>query len=218
VVRPDGAVTGEPALGFVHRWEPRDGAAHTLLLLHGTGGDENDLIPIGDMLDRGANLLSPRGQVTEHGMPRFFRRLSEGVFDMEDLHKRADELADFVDAASARYDFARDGVTAVGFSNGANIAATVLLKRPGVIRQAVLLRAMVPFEPTPLPDLTGTRVFIAAGAHDPIIPPENTERLAAMLRDAGADVTLRWAPVGHQLTRDDVDASRAWLLPPSGAP
>jgi phospholipase/carboxylesterase len=211
-------VSASEELGFAHRWEPRTGSARTLLLLHGTGGDENDLIPIGDMIDREASLLSPRGQVMEHGMPRFFRRLAEGVFDMEDLHARADGLADFVTAASARYGFSTEGLTAVGFSNGANIAAAVLLKRPGVIRHAVLLRAMVPFVPTPLPDLSGTRVFIAAGEHDPIIPPDNSERLAAMLRDAGADVTLRWAPVGHQLTRDDVDASRAWLLPPAGAP
>lgn len=211
-------MSAAPDLGFVHRWEPREGSARTLLLLHGTGGDENDLIPIGDMIDREANLLSLRGQVMEHGMPRFFRRLSEGVFDMEDLHARADGLADFAEAAAKRYGFAAEDATAVGFSNGANIAAAVLLQRPGVIRQAVLLRAMVPFTPTPLPDLTGTRVFIAAGEHDPIIPPDNSERLATMLRDAGADVTLRWAPVGHQLTRDDVDAARAWLLPPAGAP
>jgi predicted esterase len=198
-------------LGFVHRWEPREGATRTLLLLHGTGGDENDLIPVGDMLDREANLLSPRGQVLENGMPRFFRRLAEGVFDIPDLRARTASLGDFITAASAAYAFPTDGVSAVGFSNGANIAAALLLMRPGLVKEAVLLRAMVPLEVTPLPSLVGTRVFLAAGEHDPIIPPSNTERLAEMLRDAGADVTLRWSPVGHQLTRDDVSASRAWL-------
>ncbi len=204
-------------LDFVHRWEPRNGSERTLLLLHGTGGDENDLIPLGDLLDPTANLLSPRGQVMEHGMPRFFRRLAEGVFDMDDLKARTHGLADFIERAATTYGFPLDGVTAAGFSNGANIAASVLLLRPGVVRQAILLRAMVPLEPDPLPDLAGTRVFLAAGERDPIIPPANTERLAGLLQSAGADVTLRWSPVGHQLTRDDVDASRAWLLPSSSA-
>ena len=143
-------------------------------------------------------------------MPRFFRRLAEGVFDIPDLKARTEQLGDFVVAASARYGFPTDGVTAVGFSNGANIAAALLLLRPKLVKEAILYRAMVPLDVAPLPDLSGTRVFIAAGQHDPIIPPSNSERLAAMLREAGADVELRWAPVGHQLTREDVDASRAW--------
>ncbi len=214
---PAGAVSTRP-LDFVHRWEPRADGTRTLLMLHGTGGDENDLIQLGEMLDPTANLLSPRGQVLEHGMPRFFRRLAEGVFDLEDLTTRTHGLADFVLGAAETYGFPLAGVTAVGFSNGANIAASMLLLRPGVVRQAILLRAMVPLEPTPLPDLTGTRVFLAAGERDPIIPPANTERLAGLLRSAGAEVTLRWSPVGHQLTRDDVDASRAWLLPSSSVP
>lgn len=200
-----------PALGFAHRWEPRPGSARTLLLLHGTGGDEHDLIPLGDLLDPAANLLSPRGQVLEHGMPRFFRRLAEGVFDVEDLTARTHQLADFVGAAGDTYGFAAAGVTAVGFSNGANVAAAMLLLRPGVLRQAILLRAMVPLEPAPLPALHGTRVFLAAGERDPIIPPSNTARLAELLEAAGAEVSLRWSPAGHQLTRDDVDASREWL-------
>lgn len=204
-------------LGYTHRWEPREGATRTLLLLHGTGGDENDLIPVGDMLDREANLLSPRGQVLENGMPRFFRRLAEGVFDIPDLKARTESLGDFITAASAAYGFPTEGVSAVGFSNGANIAAALLLMRPGLVKEAVLLRAMVPLEVTPLPSLAGTRVFLAAGEHDPIIPPSNTERLAQMLQDAGADVTLRWSPVGHQLTREDVSASRAWLQARAGA-
>lgn len=204
-------------LGYTHRWEPRPGSTRTLLLLHGTGGDENDLIPLGDLLDREANLLSPRGQVMENGMPRFFRRLAEGVFDIPDLKARTESLGGFIAAASAQYGFPTDGVTAVGFSNGANIAASLLLMRPGLVKEAVLLRAMVPLEVTPLPSLKGTRVFLAAGEYDPIIPPSNTERLAKMLQDAGADVTLRWSPVGHQLTRDDVDAARAWLPARAGA-
>ncbi len=214
---PAGAVSTRP-LDFVHRWEPRAGSTRTLLMLHGTGGDENDLIQLGEMLDPTANLLSPRGQVLEHGMPRFFRRLAEGVFDLEDLTTRTRGLADFALGAAETYGFPLAGVTAVGFSNGANIAASMLLLRPGVVRQAILLRAMVPLEPNPLPDLTGTRVFLAAGERDPIIPPANTERLAGLLRSAGAEVTLRWSPAGHQLTRDDVDASRAWLLPSSSVP
>lgn len=198
-------------LGFVHRWEPREGATRTLLLLHGTGGDEDDLIPLGDLLDPAANLLSPRGPVLEHGMPRFFRRLAEGVFDLDDLRARTHQLADFVGDAAAHHGFDPAGVTAVGFSNGANIAASMLLLRPEVLRSAVLLRAMVPLEPEAPPALTGTRVFLAAGQHDPIIPGANTERLAGMLRGYGADVTLVWFPVGHQLTRADVDAAKGWL-------
>ncbi len=204
--------------GFTHRWEPREGSDHTLLLLHGTGGDESDLIPLGDLIDPSANLLSPRGQVLEHGMPRFFRRLAEGVFDLDDLRKRTQGLADFVAGATRHYGVPAAGVTAVGFSNGANIAAAMLLLRPGLVTRAILLRAMVPLVPDPLPDLTGTRVFLAGGMQDPIIPPSNTERLGEMLRSAGADVELHWSPVGHQLTRADVDAARAWLAASADAP
>ena len=203
--------TDAPDLGYVHRWEPREGAERTLLLLHGTGGDENDLIPLGDLLDHAANLLSLRGPVMENGMPRFFRRLAAGVFDMEDLHARAQALADFVGTAAAHYGFDANSVTAVGFSNGANIAAAVMLLRPEVLRRAILLRAMVPLEPESPPDLSGVEVFIAAGRQDQMISPEGTERLAAMFRDSGADVTLEWFPVGHQLTRADVDSARDWL-------
>ncbi len=198
-------------LGFTHRWDPREGATRTLLLLHGTGGDENDLIPLGDLLDPTANLLSPRGPVMENGMPRFFRRLAEGVFDLEDLHARTDQLADFIAAAAAQYGFDPAKLTAVGFSNGANIAASVMLQRPKSLRSAILLRAMLPFEPETPPDLKGARVFLAAGRSDPIIPAANVERLARMLAGFGAEMTLEWIPVGHQLTRADVDAARGWL-------
>jgi len=200
---------------FVHRWEPREGSASTLLLLHGTGGDENDLIPLADLLDPSANLLSPRGPVLENGMPRFFRRLAEGVFDLEDLTARTHHLADFVVASAKRYGFDQQGVTAVGFSNGANIAAAMLLLRPGTIRRAILLRAMVPLTPATPPDLRGSSVLISAGRRDPIIVPENSEALAAQLRAAGAEVSLRWEEAGHQLTRADVDAARDWLRSPA---
>lgn len=205
------AARGGDELSFVHRWEPREGAARTLLLLHGTGGDEDDLIPLGDLIDPSANLLSLRGPVLENGMPRFFRRLAEGVFDMDDLHRRTADLAAFVGEAAKRYGFDPAGVTAVGFSNGANIAASVLLSHPGALQRAILLRAMVPHVPASPPALAGARVFIGAGRMDPIITPANTEQLARMLGDYGADVTLEWFPVGHQLTRADVDAARDWL-------
>src|SRR5881394_3555931 len=139
----------EGALGFIHRYEPpaADAGPITLLLLHGTGGDEHDLLPLGRVLLPGAGMLSPRGQVSEHGANRFFRRLAEGVFDQEDLARRTEALAAFVEAAARAYGFDRAGVVAVGFSNGANIAVSLLLRHPGVLRAAVLLRPMVPFEP-----------------------------------------------------------------------
>lgn len=207
---------GAEALGFVHRYVPpaADGAAAggtTLLLLHGTGGDENDLLPLGRALLPGAGMLSPRGKVLERGAPRFFRRLAEGVFDQEDLARRTDELADFIRAAAETYELDRDGIVAVGFSNGANIATSLLLRHPGVLRGAVLLSPMVPFEPERLPDLSGTSVFIGAGRMDPIAPAAQAERLAELLRQAGADVTLHWEPGGHAVSREEVDAARRWI-------
>jgi phospholipase/carboxylesterase len=204
------------ALGFVHRYFPPppgvDLASHTtLLLLHGTGGNEDDFVPLGRALLPSAGLLSPRGKVLENGMPRFFRRIAEGVFDQEDLVRRTHELADFVEAAASTYRLPRDRIVAVGFSNGANIAASLLLLRPGLLRGAVLLSPMVPFEPEELPDLAGTAVLIAAGRTDPIVPPAQPERLAEILRQAGADVTLHWEPGGHTLTPREVDSVRDWL-------
>ncbi len=199
---------------FVHRYLPaKDGASEeaTLLLLHGTGADENDLIPLGRALLPGAAILSPRGKVLERGMPRFFRRLAEGVFDLEDLRNRTGELADFIEDAATRYDFDPARLVAVGFSNGANIAASVLLRRPGVIPAALLLSPMVPFEPESVPGLVGTVVFIGAGRSDPIVPQDHPERLASMLRDGGADVTLHWEPAGHTITAAEVEAARRWL-------
>src|SRR5262249_7162147 len=160
-----------------------------LLLLHGTGGDENDLLPLGQVLAPGAALLSPRGKVLENGMPRFFRRLAMGVFDEQDLRFRSRELAEFVQTASDQYGFDSQKVIGVGYSNGANIAASLLLLHPGVLRAAALFSPMVPLEPERLPNLTGVAVFVAAGRSDPIVPPENTRRLQSLLTEAGAAVT-----------------------------
>ena len=199
-------------LGFVHRFVPAKGDdPTTLLLLHGTGGDENDLLPLGRMLDERAAFLSPRGKVLEHGARRFFRRLAEGVFDQEDLVNRTHELAEFVERATSEYDLDPGRIFAVGFSNGANIAASLLLLHPGLLAGAVLLRAMVPFEPETMPDLSGTPVYLAAGRSDNMVPPENTERLAELLGEAGAEVTLDWQPGGHSIGRTEVEAARAWL-------
>ena len=195
---------------FIHEFVP--GASNrTLLLMHGTGGNERDLIPLGRELDPRAALLSPRGKILENGMPRFFRRLAEGVFDLEDLKKRTNELADFVAAAAQHYGFAGDKVVTVGYSNGANIAASMLLLRPETLRAAILFRAMVPLVPDNLPDLSSVRVWIGAGNQDPIIPTSETQRLVELLRSAGADVTIRFFNAGHGLTNSEVETSGRWL-------
>jgi phospholipase/carboxylesterase len=194
---------------FIHHFEPGTECAPALLLLHGTGGDEHDLVPLGQAIAPGASLLSPRGKVLEHGMPRFFRRLAEGVFDEDDVRRRADELADFVDDARVRYRLSPP--IALGYSNGANIAAAVLLQRPQTLSGAILLRAMVPFAQSPQADLEGQRVLIISGAHDPIIPIDNAKRLAKLLRDAGATIDHRVLPIGHGLSNDDIALAREWL-------
>ncbi|HTU01825.1 MAG TPA: alpha/beta hydrolase [Candidatus Sulfotelmatobacter sp.] len=204
-------------LGFVHVFEPpRTPGAPVLLLLHGTGGDERDLLPLGRTLVPTAGLLSPRGKVSEQGMARFFRRLAEGVFDVADLRRRTLELADFVEQAAAHYGVEQNRVVAVGFSNGANIAASMLLLRPETLAAAVLFRAMMPLQPDPLPSIPGTPVFLASGTHDPLIPPREAERLATLLRAAGARVTPHWERAGHQLTPGDVAAARDWLASAAG--
>lgn len=197
------------SLSFVHRFDPGLGAARPLLLLHGTGGDEADLLPLGRIVAPGAPLLSPRGAVLENGMPRFFRRLAEGVFEEADLRRRAHELADFVEAARARYGLATP--VALGFSNGANIAAAVMLLRPDALAGAVLLRAMVPLAVPPQADLAGKPVLLLSGAVDPIVPAGNAGRLARMLSTAGAAVEHRTLPVGHGLSQADVNVARAWM-------
>ena len=196
---------------FTHRFIPVGKSSPVLLLLHGTGGNEEDLLDLGHALHPGAALLSPRGKVLENGMPRFFRRLAEGVFDEPDLIRRTHELADFVAAAEAEYQLHDRKVVAVGYSNGANIAASLLLLRPGTLSGAVLLRAMVPIVPESLPDLAGIPVFLAAGRGDPYVPPEGTNQLAAMLKKAGADLTLRWSNRGHQLDPEEIDEAKIWL-------
>ena len=200
-------------MDFIHHFIPAHETPprRVLLLLHGTGGNENDMIPLGRDLDPAAALLSLRGNVLENGMPRFFRRLAEGVFDEEDVVRRAHELADFIPAAAAKYEFDPAILSAVGYSNGANIAAAVLLLHPGAIKSAILLRAMVPLTPATLPDLAGIRVLICSGTRDPIIPVENAERLTTMLREGGADVTLRFEEAGHQLVFDEIAAAKNWL-------
>jgi phospholipase/carboxylesterase len=195
---------------FVHVFTPGT-TSTTLLLLHGTGGDERDLLPLGEMLLPGAAILSPRGQVLEHGMPRFFRRLAEGVFDEVDLRQRAGDLARFVASTAERHHFDARKVIAVGFSNGANIASALLLLHPGVLAGAILFRAMVPLVPDSPPSLESARVLISNGRADPLVAPEETERLATLLRSAGADVTVEWQPGGHQLTQADIRTARAWL-------
>lgn len=203
-------MTEAAPLGFVHRWVPGTQRL-TLLLLHGTGGNEDDLLPLGEMLAPGASRLSPRGQVLENGMPRYFRRIAEGVFDVPDLMRRTDDLAAFIDAAVERYAIDRAQLVAVGFSNGANIAASLLLKHPGALGGALLLRAMVPYRPEVLPKIERTPVLIAAGRTDPMAPPDHTEALADLLRRSGAEVTLAWSPSGHTIALDDLSAARAWL-------
>jgi phospholipase/carboxylesterase len=197
-------------LNFIHQFIPGS-SDRTLLLLHGTGGDESQLLGLGRELDPSAALLSPRGQVSENGHLRFFRRLAEGVFDLEDLKRRTDDLAEFIGAAAAHYRLAPEKIVGVGYSNGANIAASILLRRPGILRTAVLFRAMVPLRPKALPDLSGVRVWIGGGKHDTLIPPEETEQLAGLLRRAGAEVTARFFDADHGLTNTEFVVVQRWL-------
>jgi phospholipase/carboxylesterase/glyoxalase family protein len=196
----------------IHRFmPPASPGAPTILALHGTGGDENDLIPLARMVSGEAAILSPRGHVLENGMPRFFKRLAEGVFDLDDLKARTSDLAEFVAAAASQYEFDPARVVALGYSNGANIAASLLLSRPGVLAAAILLRAMVPFEPERLPVLQGTSVLLSAGRQDPMIPQASTSRLAALLKQAGADVTLSWYDAGHGLVPREMEQATRWF-------
>jgi predicted esterase len=206
-------------LELVHRFSTGEGqnAQTTLLLLHGTGGDENDLVPVGESLLPGAAILSPRGAVRERGMPRFFARLAEGVFDLEDLALRTQQLVRFVNGAVAKYELDASRLIAIGFSNGANIAASVMLTGPSVFSHAVLFRAMVPFEPREHAKLPGTPVLLSSGEWDPIATPEQARRLQALLSAAGAKPTLNFFDAGHELTRGDISAAASWiaaLIPP----
>jgi phospholipase/carboxylesterase len=201
----------EHDLGFVHRWVPGRGSPLTALVLHGTGGDESDLLPLGAAIAPGAALLSPRGKVRENGAPRFFKRVALGVFDQADLAARTDELVTFVHRAAQVYGFDPARVVAVGYSNGANIASSAFLRHPGVFARAVLFRPMVPFVPDPPPMLNAMPVYIAAGRVDPIARRDNTEELLRVLNAAGATVTIRWEEAGHALTSGEVQGAADWL-------
>jgi predicted esterase len=204
-------------LGFTHRFIPsrgeNDKAGLTLLLLHGTGGNEDDLLPLGRELDLDAGLISPRGKILEAGrIPRFFRRLAEGIFDVEDLMFRTHELAGFVEKASRVYGFDAHNVIAVGYSNGANIAASMLLLTPQTLSGAILFRAMVPLVPDDLPDLSDKHIFMSSGLRDPIATRQEAEKISGLLKQAGAVVDLQWQNSGHELIQDDIQAAKQWLL------
>jgi phospholipase/carboxylesterase/glyoxalase family protein len=198
-------------LGFVHRWVPGRESGLTALVLHGTGGDESDLLPLGAAVAPGAALLSPRGRVLERGAPRFFKRVALGIFDQADLAARTDELVTFVERAAHVYGFDPTRVVAIGYSNGANIASSAFLRHPGVFQRAVLFRPMVPFVPNPPPALGGMPVYISAGRVDPIVRRENTQELLNVLNAAGASVTVRWEEAGHALTSGEVQGAADWL-------
>jgi phospholipase/carboxylesterase/glyoxalase family protein len=198
---------------FIHRFVPGspEGSKTTLLLLHGTGGDEQDLIPLGEQLLPGAALLSPRGRVLEHGMPRFFRRLAEGVFDQDDLKLQTGALAQFVNGAARKYGLVDNKLIAIGYSNGANIASSLLLTHPDLLSGAVLFRPMVPFRPQHNPNLKDIPVLLAPAKRDQIVSPQETSELSKILTTAGAQVTIHWHPGGHELGADDVAAAKEWL-------
>ena len=197
-------------LGFIHKLE-RGSSEVTLLLLHGTGGDEDSLLSLGRNVAPEANLLSPRGKVLEAGMPRFFRRLAMGVFDIEDLIARTAELARFVGDAAAAYNLDRERVFALGYSNGANIAASLLLLHPETVAGAALLHAMVPLRPDRLAELNGKPVLMTGGQRDQMIPREQTEALRALLEESGASVSLQWQPGGHEVSNKEVEILREWI-------
>ena len=217
----------KPHLGYIHRFivpsdemgkrqaqgQKRDrNKFTTFLLLHGTGGNEEDLIPLAQQLCQKAAILSPRGKVLENGVaPRFFRRLAEGVFDIEDLKYRTNELADFVKDAANAYDFDLHNVIAVGYSNGANMGGSILLLRPEILSGAILFRAMVPLIPEILPNLTNKHIFMSSGVYDPIVTRQGAEKLFGLFRKAGAKVTINWQESGHELTMEEVQIAREWL-------
>lgn len=198
---------------FIHRFvPPQQESDIALLLLHGTGGNEDDLLDLGRAVSQDAALLSPRGQVLENGAPRFFRRFAEGVFDKEDIIYRAAELAGFIKTSVSKYQINPNKIYALGYSNGANIANAVMLLHPGLLRGGILLRPMTVIEPDIAPSLKGTKVLMSAGEADPIIPRDSVENLAELFVSAGADVDLKWQRAGHNLVQADVDQARDWLL------
>lgn len=200
-------------LGFVHTFVPATVAdsRRTLLLLHGTGGDEEDLIPLGKALSPGDALLGVRGNVLEGSAPRFFRRLAEGVFDEKDIVYQSGELATFLKAAAVEYGFAEDALVAVGYSNGANIAASLLLLHPTALSGAVLFRSMLPLVPPTLQNLGGKRILMESGRMDPIVPQSSVEKLKQLLEESGAEVTLNWNNASHGLTNPEIARAANWL-------
>jgi predicted esterase len=200
-------------LGFIHRYVPAEQATtrDTLLVLHGTGGNENDLIGVGQAVSPGAAILSPRGNVLENGAPRFFRRLAEGVFDPREVRSRAEELVGFIRGAITKYNLDAARIFALGYSNGANVASTVMFLEPGLLRSTVLLRPMLVYEPDELPDLKGASALISAGRMDPIVPAPSVEKLDALLRSSGCDVTLNWQLAAHNLLPSEVREAAKWL-------
>lgn len=200
-------------LGFNYKYIPPSDSSseETILLLHGTGGNEESLIPVAHIMLPGAAVLSPRGKVLENGMPRFFRRLAEGVFDMEDLHLRTRELAEFIKNATGAYGINRLKLIAAGYSNGANIASSAILSFPNLIRKAVLFHPMAPFVPENPPDLSHAEIFITAGTNDPIVTTEQSESLAKRFTDAGARVEVFWHKRGHSLTHEEITSAKSFL-------
>lgn len=191
-------------------YKGEDSSRPTLLLLHGTGGNEHDLVGLGKEIDAAANILSVRGNVLENGMPRFFKRLAEGVFDLEDLQLRTEELKSFIDEAAGKYEFDGDNVVAIGYSNGANIAGNLLFEYENVLKGAILHHPMVPRRGVELPDMPKIPVFIGAGKNDQMCPAAESEDLQGLLQGAGAEVALYWHAYGHQLTQDEVQAAKQW--------
>jgi phospholipase/carboxylesterase len=204
----------ETGAGTATRRQKTGGEAFTtFLLIHGTGGNEQDLIPLAYELDKRAAILSPRGKVLENGIaPRFFRRLAEGIFDIEDLKFRTNESADFVIAAPGSYNLDLQHVIAVGYSNGANIAASMLLLRPEILSSAILFRAMVPLVPQTLPNLSDKHIFMSSGLHDPVVSRQETDSLFGLFKKAGANITLNWQESGHDLTMEEIRKARQWLV------
>ena len=203
----------EKDLGFVHRFVPAEDSAsgETLVVLHGTGGNENDLIGIGQAVAPGAAVLSPRGNVLENGAPRFFKRLAEGVFDPKEVRSRGEELTRFIRAAIISYQLDASRIHALGYSNGANIASTVMFIEPGLLQSAVLLRPMLVYEPEQRNDLSGSAVFISAGRMDPIVPASSVERLVELFEASRAEVTLKWQLTGHSLVPSEVREAADWF-------
>lgn len=200
-------------LSFIHEFLPaRDTAnKYTLLLLHGTGGSQFDLLPLGERLLPSAALLSPLGKVSENGMARFFRRLSPGVFDLDDLRLRTGELAEFVADAAKHFELDKRRIVGAGYSNGANMAASLLLLAPPTLAAAVLFRPMVPLVPPRMPNLDGVNVLICGGKFDEVVAPEEAVRLAELLHEANATVGIHWSDAGHGLTSQEIAYARTWL-------